>query len=265
MKKLFVLCMVICMVTGMLAGCFESQDVSGNVSALDKENESTAAGTEADATEEPTAEVTEAPTAEATAEETQAPEQENQIGFGRMEGGVYTNTYAGFGCTLDENWSFYSATELQELPENTKELFENTEMGEISEKYSNVYDMMAENTTDLTSMNVVYTKVGFQERLAFLTMSEEEMIDSVMGNYDILVEAYTQAGFENIKIEKVRVTFLGQEHVAVKTSATVQGIDYYILQVADYTRGSYGVTLTVASFVENVTEELLALFYEVEA
>ena len=68
---------------------------------------------------------------------------------------------------------------------------------------------------------------------------------------------------ENISIEKVTVSFLGEEHTALKTSATVQGVDYYILQVFNYHLGSYGVTLTVNSYIEDNTQALLDMFTKV--
>ena len=58
--------------------------------------------------------------------------------------------------------------------------------------------------------------------------------------------------------------FLGEERCAMRTSATIQGVNYYILQVYDYHLGQFGVTLTVGSYVEDKTEELLDLFYAVE-
>ena len=242
MKKVFALLLVVSLMAGLLAGCGGSQDVSGNISALEKD-ETTASAPEAEVTE--------------------AADEESLIGFGRMEGGIYTNTYAGFGCTLDTNWSFYTAEELQELPENTQELYADTEIGEISDQYANIYDMMAENMTDSTSINVLYTKLGLQDRLAMATMSEEAIIDVVLDGKDAMIEAYTQAGMENVKIEKTTVTFLGEEHTAMKTTCLLQGVDYYMVQIIDYSRGSYGITLTVGSLVDDLTQELLDLFYEV--
>ena len=40
---------------------------------------------------------------------TESPVVEKEVSLGRMEGGVYTNTYAGFGCKLDSTWTFLSA------------------------------------------------------------------------------------------------------------------------------------------------------------
>lgn len=265
MKKILALVLALIMVLGMLAGCSKDDDISGQITPVEDEEEVVQQEEEPEEETEAPVEETEAPEEETEApeEETEAPAEENAVSLGRMEGGIYTNTYAGFGCELDENWTYYSADELQTLPENTQELFEGTEMGELSAAYTQISDMMAENATDLTSMNVLYTQIGLQERLAYLSMSEEETIEATLANKDMMIEAYEQAGYENITMEKAKVTFLGEEHTALRTTATLQGYDYYILQIMDYTLGKYGVTLTVSCFFEDVTEDLLGLFYKV--
>ena len=60
--------------------------------------------------------------------ETTAPLEEAPASLGRLEGGTYTNTYAGYGCELDANWVYYSAEELQALPENINELLADTDL-----------------------------------------------------------------------------------------------------------------------------------------
>lgn len=238
----------------LLCACgADPEDVSGEVTPAPT---APADMPEEETQEQPADEPTEAPS-EAPAEE------ENPVSLGRMEGGVYTNSYAGFGCELDENWVFYTAEELQELPENVQEMFEGTEVGDAAGAYTQISDMTAENADEMTTVNVVYTKLGIQERLAFALLSEEETIDATLAQADALITAYEQAGMENVTIEKVTVTFLGEEHTALKTSATVQGVACYILQIQDYHAGAYGVTLTATSYVEDNTQAILDLFYAV--
>lgn len=258
MKKLFALLMAIVMVMSMLAGCSgKEENIAGQITPVEPEKETTSQITPVET--EPVEEETEAPEEE-TEEVTEAPAEENAGSLGRIEGGIYTNTYAGFSCTLDSNWVYFSAEELQQLPENTKELFAETELGELASGYAQISDMMAENATDLTTMNVLYTQIGMSERLAYMTMTEEQIIDQTLTQKDMMVAAYEQSVMENVSIEKVKVNFLGEEHVAMKTSASVQGVDYYILQVFNYHLGSYGVTLTVSSYLEDNTQALLDMF-----
>lgn len=191
-------------------------------------------------------------------------ETEKPASLGRLEGGVYTNTYAGYGCELDANWVYYSAEELQALPENINELLADTDLADSMEDVFQIMDMKAENAQDLTTINVLYTKLGLEERLAYMVLSEEAIVDGVLTQKDALIAGYAQAGIEVTSMEKTQVTFLGETHYAVHTQAATQGVPYYILQVFDYTLGPYGVTLTLSSYVEDITQELLNLFYSVE-
>lgn len=62
-------------------------------------------------------------------------------------------------------------------------------------------------------------------------------------------------------MEKVQVEFLGETHFAMKTHLVMEGIDIYNLQICFYQSGSYGVTVTLGSYIEDTTDSLLGLFY----
>lgn len=188
---------------------------------------------------------------------------EKPVSMGRIEGGSYINEYAGFACNLDSSWEFYSAEELQEFPEAAKKALEGSELGDNIDTMNQFTDMLAENVDDMVSINVLYQKHSMQERLSFAMLTEEEILDTVLEQQDMLVEAYNQAGFEVESIEKVKVSFLGEERMAIRSAMTIQGIPYYLLQIMDYHRGRYSVTLSLISFVEDNTESLLELFYKV--
>lgn len=232
--------------TVLLTGCGGGQkDVSGKVTPNETQSAAVPAGT-----------------VEAAPAET-APE-EKDVSLGRIEGGVYTNSYAGFGFELDANWEFYTAEELQELPGNIQELFKGTEVGDAAAEITQIMDMKAENANDLTTINVLYSKLDAQTRLAYAVMSEEDILDSVLEQKDALISSYAQAGIEVSTMEKVEVDFLGETHFAMHTSSTWDGVPYYILQLFDYHAGRYGITTTLSSYLEDNTQSLLTLFYTVE-
>ena len=188
---------------------------------------------------------------------------ENELSLGRMEGGVYTNNYAGFTCELDSNWSFLSAKELEQIPSTVSDMVKGTELGDALVGVQQFTDMMAENVTDLTSINVLYQKMSMQERLAYAMMSEEQVIDSTLQQSAMMIDAYTQAGITVISMEKVTVTLAGRERSAIHTTAAIQDIPYYMLQFFDLNLGEYGITTTLASYVDDNTGNLLALFHPV--
>lgn len=190
-------------------------------------------------------------------------EQKDTVSLGQMQGGIYTNTYAGFQCTLDENWTYKTAEELQELPDTAKDLFEGTAIDAELLTTTVIADMMAENATTLANINVQYQKLDLAQRLVFATATEEQVIDETLKDKDTLISSYTQAGMSDVTMEKKTVTFLGEERSGIYTTATISGIPCYIMQIVDYSKGSYGVTLTLTSYMEDTTDSLLALFTKV--
>lgn len=200
-----------------------------------------------------------------TAAATTAPaEEERPLALGVVEGNTYTNTYAGFGCTLGEGWTMLPADQLQELPEMVKESMKGTELGDAMEDVQQFTDMFAENVDQLTNMNILFQKLSMQERIAYKLTTEEAIVDETLKQKDAMIEAYEAMGIAVSSIEKTTVTFLGEEHFSIKTVAETQGVPCYMLQVFDYSLGAYSVTMTLTSFLEDNTESMLELFYEVE-
>lgn len=200
----------------------------------------------------------------ATEAPTEPPVSEKDLSLGRMEGGVYTNEYAGFTCTLNTNWTFMSAEELQQVPASVSDVLSGSELADALEGTQQFMDMQAENVTDLTSMNVLYQKLSMQERLVYAAMTEEQVLENILTQQDTLTEAYAQAGIIVSSMKVVKVNFLGQERYAMHTEATIQDVPYFILQLYDVNLGAYSVTTTVASFVEDNTTALLDLFSPLE-
>lgn len=187
-------------------------------------------------------------------------QQTDTVSLGRVEGNTYTNTYAGFACTLDSNWTFKSAAELQELPGEAAALLTGSALEAEKIEATMIADMMAENTAELCNINVQYQKLDESQRKLFANATPEQVIDELMKQKDVLIAAYEQAGMSNVTMEKKAVTFLGESYTAALTTCSVSGVPCYILQIQDYSRGAYGVTLTVTCFGEDNTQSLLAKF-----
>ena len=199
---------------------------------------------------------------ETTEPEDTQPEEDNDFALGTMQGGTYENTYVGYGCTLDENWTYKTAEELQDLSDLTKDLFE--QGGVDTSAYSQITDMMAECTDPLATININYTALTTQERIAHRLAGEEGIIDATLQQKDDLIATYAQVGIEVSAMEKVSVTFCGEQRWAIHTTAVIQGVPYYILQMFETNIGPYFATLTLGAFVEDTTPELLELFYSLD-
>ena len=179
------------------------------------------------------------------------PTEEHVMSIGRIEGGTYTNNYVGFAIDLDSSWTYYSAEELQEIPENVAEKFAGSELGDTLNPMTQFTDMLAENVDRMTTINVLYQKLDMQNRVAYALMDNEAILDATLEQSDMMIEAYAQAGMEVSSMEKVAVTFLGEERTGLKTVSTMEGVPYYTLQVFEYHLGEYAATITFASFVED--------------
>ncbi len=186
------------------------------------------------------------------------------VSLGHMENGTYTNSFTGYGCTLDSSWSCQSAKELQELPENTQEMFSESELDKSMAKYPQITDMMATNPAIQTTINVLYTQIPANEQLGYAILTEEEIIDYTLRQQDQLVSSYEQVGIMVSSMEKVYISFLGEDRVGIKTVASIEGVPYYILQIQDFQLGPYGVILTLSSLQKDHTASLLDLFYPVD-
>ena len=244
------LALVLLLMVSMLAGCGGDKPASIAV-------------TKAPTTEAPTTEApaTEAPTTEPPATE---PLPDNALALGVVEGNTYTNTYAGIGCDLDSNWTIYTADQLQEMPAVIQGMVEGTELEAVMANVTQFTDMMAENVELMTSVNVLFQKLNMSQRITYARLSEQEVLEATLLQKDVMLQAYTNAGIIVESMEIVTVTFLGQEHYAMKTVAEMNGVPYYCLQTFDFWLGEYSVAITFASFLEDNTESLLDLFYALD-
>lgn len=185
----------------------------------------------------------------------------NPVSMGKIENGVYTNTYAGFGCQLDDSWIYSGAQELQELPENLEDHkgFEN----EVMSSHPQLFDLQAENEALQSGINVVYTKLGAAERTGYKMRDEENEVDMIVEQKEQIIELYKTSGIEIETLEKKQITFLGEEHFVLHYAATWDGKPYYIMQFSNCDAGTYGITLTAFSFEQDHTQEILEMFYKV--
>ena len=253
MKK-FALVLVLLMIVSMLAGC---GSVAKQIVDMVEEN---AAVDVRPGGETQTLPATES--AEATEVATEASD-ENAVSMGRIAGGVYTNQYAGYACELSSDWVFYSAEELQSLPQDVADMIGDSDLLDDEAVLSQFTDMMAESAENLATINVLYQKLSLQERLAYAVMDEKTVLETMLEEKDTMIQAFANAGIAVDEIKIVTVNFLGEERLALHNVASIDGIPYYTLQIFDFDLGAYGVTLTFASFVEDNTAALAELFYAV--
>lgn len=180
--------------------------------------------------------------------------------FGYMDGERYINEYMGLTCKAAEPWKFATAEELQELPGSVEKLYAGTDLGEAISEVEYFFDMQAENAEEMKSMNINYRKLPVQERMVYSNMTTEEIIDTVLAQKDAMIASYKASGINVQEMYKKTVEFCGQDCVAMCMDAEISGIPYYTLQVFHYDLGEYAATLTLSSYYENKTEEMVQMF-----
>ena len=187
-----------------------------------------------------------------------------ETAVGKMENGVYTNSYLGLQCTFDSDWVFYSAAELQEITGAAMELLEESSVAEYLEDMEYFMDMKAENVDDLTTVNVTYTKMSKQDRERYAELTEKEIVERTLASIDAVADSYAQAGM-TIKSKEARtIYFLGESRTAQYMYSDYMGTPYYTLQIYDYHTGDYATVVTLASYGQDKTMELLNLFTKYE-
>lgn len=195
---------------------------------------------------------------------TEPVQEEHTLSLGVVEGNTYTSAYAGYGCTLPEDWTLLSAEEAQDIYEIMQDAVSDSEIGKLMEDGQNFYDLVAESDDMMMNMNIVIQKLFAQERVIYERLSEEELTDMLLEQKDLMVEAYAAAGMTLVSMEKVRVDFLGEEHFAIRNVLDIEGITGYQLQLFNYKLGDYSVVLTLCSFQEDNTESMLDMFFAIE-
>lgn len=183
-----------------------------------------------------------------------------QVKSGKVENGVYTNEYTGVRFAPGDDWVMLGVEDLQDELEDVDKLLEGTAAGEAIEGLDQFMDMQAADSTGLSSVNVVYTKMNIVELGRYMTMDEDAIIEEALGQLDTMKDSYAAAGMEVESMEKHTVTFAGQDRVGIKIVGSVQGTPCYMLQVIDCQKGVYNVTVTMTTVLEDGTEELAQMF-----
>ncbi len=180
---------------------------------------------------------------------------------GSVENGTYTNETLGIGCTLDSSWSVASEEEIAATFGMAKELIEQAETGVDLEDADTFTDLYVYTDEGAKNINVQVQTLSALEGGAVGEMSEDEILDNIL---PILEEtmASAYAGVGTVTCEKVDARFLDEDHKAIAMVTTAQETDVYQKQFY-LPHGRYVAIITCTSVGEDVTDELLELFYKV--
>jgi len=266
LKKRFI-CSIFALSLALTACGTNANNVTGTVTELESSVESTDTTEESSTAEETEVEVEseiEPAEEEATIEEADAEEaaievttSEETASRGTMQGGVYENAFFGIGCSFDDSWTIAGEEEILEMSGLVADSLSETSLSDALSKVDLVYDLYAMQDDGLTSLNIIMQDLG---SIASIALTEKSYIELSSPQS---VEALSQIGFEDVTSTISDITFAGQNHPCDAISGTTEGIALYEKQVCIIV-DHYIAIVTAASYVEDTTDDLLAMFYAVQ-
>ena len=184
-------------------------------------------------------------------------EDERPLQRGTTEGNTYTSTFAGFGCTLGEEWTFRSEEELLEMAGIVAGAVSDEELSELLQQSNVVYDMYASRDEGRCSINVVYEKLRVLQSLRY---DEEKYLNE---RQEQLSSALYSMGFALGSVSLGTTEFAGRTCQNLVIDSSYNGVPFYE-ELVVIKRYNYMIAVTFGSYGENTLGEMKAAFFEVE-
>lgn len=242
MKKVFALILAALMLLSMSACGKKTTAVSNSTLPLVTETP----------TEAPAATPSETP-AEAPADTGTA-----SPSLGTYDNFIYTNEFLGIRCELNENWIVADSTQLAEIIGAASDMITDEELAQIIADSGSSMVFYASADEGLVSMNIVTENLGV---LYGTVLDEESYLNLAMAS---VPQALESIGLTDVTMELVTLNYLGTENVAVQVHGLFQGMDFYETIVPRKV-GNYMALLTIASYYENIGQDLLENFSLLES
>lgn len=174
--------------------------------------------------------------------------------LGSTQSGVYSNAYWGIGCELNEYWTVASQQELLEILGMAAEMTTDEDLAEMLQESGYMYDLYTYAEEGLVTLSITIEDLG----LLYGTALDEE--DYVQAAVTQLAPALESSGYTNVQVEATTHTFAGASHCGTIIQSEFEGVPCYERQVC-LKAGHYIMTVTAVSFYEDITADLLAMFY----
>ena len=196
---------------------------------------------------------------EASAEEEEAieelKEEDEKFGTGTINGQAYEQAFFGFRLDLEDDWSFSNEEQLAQLQDSVSDLA-GDQVREALDSGTNYIDMYAEDSTSLNNINANITRMSMSEALG-MRIDQKHVLKAVV---PLLTDQFASMGFADTEGTVSETEFLGQ------TVPCIELVSYYedengripIYQKQVYVqKGTYLLTLTSASYVDDHTQDVL--------
>ncbi len=257
MQKFIALLLVLCLMLTMLVACGKEDVDPTTETPTESTTEPT---TEEPTTEEPTTEepTTEEPTTEEpTTEEptTEEPTTEEISLLGTLNGNVYENPVAGFGCSLDESWHIYNEAEMATIMGLATNMYNDESIKAAIENSGTAMVFYAMQNAGMPNININVEDMGAAASLVTI----DQYVDAILIT---LEQSLGSAGLTNVTTEKVTVNFAGEEVPAIAVVAEMIGVQIHELLVP-MIRDTYMFNTAICCATAEECLDTLSLFYPV--
>lgn len=169
--------------------------------------------------------------------------------LGVTEGSTYTNDFFGMTCTFRDGWLVADEEQLAQIMGVTTDALTQANLDTTGSAYS----LYASAADGLSSVNIVMENLGTVYGMILDTKTYAE------NSVKQLPAALEAVGMSNVTAQVTTATFAGREETAVTIQATMSGVNFYETMIC-LKQGSYIAVVTAASYYEDTTADILAVF-----
>ena len=176
-----------------------------------------------------------------------------EFSLGTVNGNHYQNDFVGIQCELSNDWTIYNEAQIAEMFGLYADSFTEEDFKEMIEESGSSIIFYAEDSVTLSSVNISVTDT---KSYSTAMGDHKELVDSIIEQMPEMME---QSVMTNVKVEADTFPFCGEDTYGTYITASVYDIPAFERQVISI-EGTYSITLTVCSYYEDSTMELLELF-----
>ena len=175
---------------------------------------------------------------------------------GKITDGIYVNEAMGVKAYFGENWRILSDREISLMMGAANSISPTIE--ELTNGNRPVFYVMTKDGR--ANINLTIGNLGVMGG-AMAAASKDVFIDMTL---DIVAEnlkkTYSEMGFNDISIERVKMSFLGSKCDGVYVTVKVNDTMSMYQKLPMFVKGEYAFSLNVTSVGYDITDNLLAMF-----
>lgn len=179
---------------------------------------------------------------------------EDEFNFGSTQDNTYWNETLKIGCTLDENWYFFTKEEIAQVNNMTVEALEGN-LAQMVKDGGSLMDMYAQNLETGATLNLMVERLSLVNSLA---VTEKLYANA---SQETVKQTLEQMGIEEVEVTLNAMEFAGQEHQSVAITGTYSGVPVFETMVV-VKSGRNMIVVTAFSLDEEEIQQTLACFFD---